>query len=101
MTCGWPYDRSRAGDGYLVYPGPDGRPLNSLRFECLRDGLEDHELLVMLRAKLKSLPAAEREQARRLLNGGDGLTTNAHVYSGDPRRLLETRRRILGLLERK
>ena len=30
------------GDGVLVYPGPDG-PVNSIRWETVRDGLEDYD----------------------------------------------------------
>jgi hypothetical protein len=33
------------GDGYLVYPGEDGQPYSSIRFEAFRDGLEDYEYL--------------------------------------------------------
>lgn len=32
------------GDEYLVYPGPDG-PLSSIRWELLREGIEDYELV--------------------------------------------------------
>jgi len=31
------------GDGQLLYPGADLRPLSSVRFENLRDGIEDYE----------------------------------------------------------
>ncbi|HOW71484.1 MAG TPA: DUF4091 domain-containing protein [Phycisphaerae bacterium] len=36
-----------AGDAWIVYPGADG-PLDSLRFEAMRDGIADYELLSML-----------------------------------------------------
>ena len=42
-------DRGRNGDGYFLYPGPDG-PLTSLRFEIMRDGVEDYDALRMLQA---------------------------------------------------
>jgi hypothetical protein len=38
----WP-----AGDPYIVYPGPDG-PWDSIRWEAMRDGIADYELLSML-----------------------------------------------------
>ena len=41
------------GDGFLVYPGPDG-PLSTIRLEIIRDGNEDYEYLALLRKKLKS-----------------------------------------------
>ncbi len=36
-----------AGDPWIVYPGADG-PLDSIRFEAMRDGIADHELLCRL-----------------------------------------------------
>jgi len=39
-----------AGDSHIVYPGSRG-PLSSIRFEALRDGVEDYELLKMLQKK--------------------------------------------------
>jgi len=38
------------GDSHIVYPGPRG-PLSSIRFEALRDGVEDYELLKLLEKK--------------------------------------------------
>ena len=48
------------GDGYMVYPGPDGQPLSSIRFEALRDGFEDYEYLWMLDDMLKRARKAGR-----------------------------------------
>jgi len=39
------------GDGSLFCAGPDG-PITTIRFENIRDGIEDHELLTMLAKKL-------------------------------------------------
>jgi hypothetical protein len=36
-----------AGDAWIVYPGKEG-PLDSLRYEAMRDGIADYELLCML-----------------------------------------------------
>lgn len=38
-----------AGDPWIVYPGRDG-PLDSIRFEAMRDGIADYELLSLLAA---------------------------------------------------
>jgi hypothetical protein len=38
------------GDCWIVYPGPDG-PIESLRWEQMREGLQDFELLWMLGQK--------------------------------------------------
>lgn len=37
-----------AGDTHLVYPGPGGRPLDSIRHEMVREGVQDYELLRIL-----------------------------------------------------
>ena len=39
-----------AGDPWIVYPGKDG-PLDSIRFDAMRDGIVDHELLSQLAEK--------------------------------------------------
>lgn len=44
------------GDGFLVYPGPNG-PLNSIRWEVIRDGIEDHDYLCMFRELLEKVRA--------------------------------------------
>ena len=36
-----------AGDAFLVYPGNDG-PLDSIRYEVLREGFQDHQVLKLL-----------------------------------------------------
>ena len=42
------------GNGLLMYPGPDG-PIDSLRIEIFRDGMEDYEYIQILLGKLKVL----------------------------------------------
>lgn len=57
----WPADvrenpsfRYGQGDEYIVYPGQDG-PVSSLRWESLRDGLDDAEILRLLREQDSAL----------------------------------------------
>jgi len=51
------------GDGMLFYPGPDG-PFSSIRFENIRDGIEDWESHHVLRDYLDALRAkAARDPA--------------------------------------
>jgi len=60
------------GDGLLVYPGADG-PVNSIRWETIRDGIEDYDYL-----------AAFMERRRRLLDQGGHealLSRAASVYN--------------------
>ena len=40
------------GDTHIIYPGRDG-PLSSIRFEVMRDGIEDYEYLLLLEEKMK------------------------------------------------
>jgi len=85
------------GEGVLVYPG-DLRPLSSIRLELLRAGLEDMEILLMLRRGIEDLQRkleAERlgevasirveEMCRRLIrddalraSGSGGLLLTPH-----------------------
>jgi len=57
-----------AGDGFLLYPGPDGQPLQSIRFANFRDGLEDYDYFAVLRDAADSLKGAplDRAQSRTL-----------------------------------
>jgi hypothetical protein len=83
------------GDGYLLYPGPGGVPLSSLRFEALRDGLEDYEYLWTLRSLLTG-PAATTNgpaAARKLLSL-PGLVTPAGGYLSDLPKYANFRRQL-------
>lgn len=42
------------GDGFLVYPGADG-PVNSIRWEIIRDGIEDYDYLAQFMERRKRL----------------------------------------------
>jgi hypothetical protein len=68
-----------AGDGSLLYPGPDG-PIPSIRLENIRDGLEDYNLLDALHTAIDGAPAGTDprllERAKRLLSGSDVVTSN-------------------------
>ncbi len=55
----WP-----AGDTYIVYP--DAR--SSIRFERLREGIQDAEKIRILREELQNEPSAEAKQKLELLN---------------------------------
>ena len=56
----WP-----AGDTYLVYPGP----LSSIRFERLREGIQDYEKIRILRKMLAEDGSPEAAVARGELDG--------------------------------
>ena len=103
-----PYARIN-GDGYSMYPGPDGAPLSSVRLEVIRDGLEDYEYLYMLdqlakRLKAKGAPSAAASrwltEAERLLAVDDSIAESMTAYTDDPSRIFERRRQIADAIER-
>jgi hypothetical protein len=63
------------GDGLLVYPGATG-PIASIRWECIRDGIEDYEYLALLaalrrEAEARGVAATALSQAQAALNLGE------------------------------
>lgn len=52
----------RNGEVGRVYPGPDATPLPSIRLENMRDGIEDYDLLWLLREKARQLPPESRRR---------------------------------------
>ncbi len=92
------------GDGSLLYPGEDGRPVDSLRWECLRDGMEDYEVLVLLEAGASELDAAGGHddlaaRARALAAIPDEVVRSYKDYNPDPAALLAARAEMSDTLE--
>lgn len=57
------------GDLFLVYPGPDGKPLSSVRWEMLKLAAQEFELLRTLRKKIDTTTdARKREQVTERLD---------------------------------
>jgi hypothetical protein len=73
-----------AGDAWIVYPGKEG-PLDSIRFEAMRDGIADYELLCMLGDK--DPHAARRLVARHILDF-DRYDCNVPAFRATRRELL-------------
>lgn len=80
------------GDGWLLYPGDRGEPLSSIRFENLRDGFEDAELLQLLVAR------GRKADADRL---AESIAPSITEYVTDPQRLAAAHEQLLRLLEKK
>jgi hypothetical protein len=82
------------GDGSLLYPGPDG-PIDSLRWETVRDGIEDYDYLRLLEglAQQTTDPGAQR-RARELLDVSP-VTRSFTDYTTSPE-TIETQRARLG-----
>ncbi len=102
----WDSELSRSGDGYLVYPKPGGAGYwPSLRLENLRDGLEDVELLHLLREAATELrernpEAAQRMEARvrKVLEVNPALVKTAAEFREDFSLILSERRQAAELL---
>jgi hypothetical protein len=59
LTYGWedpfgPAPRFPPGDSHIIYPGKQG-PMSSIRWEMMREGLEDYEYLWLLESKTKHI----------------------------------------------
>ncbi len=78
-----------AGDAWIVYPGTDG-PLDSIRFEAMRDGIADHELLSQLAEK--DPRKAEAFASKHVKGFAD--------YDTDVARFRKTRHALLKALDR-
>ncbi len=99
------------GDGMLFYPGPDG-PFSSVRFENLRDGIEDWESHYVLRDYADALRArvekhpdlrAQAEpllkRAEQILAVPDQVCADFTHWTWDPDTLLAARRRLGDTIE--
>ena len=79
-----------SGDGPVIAP-----PVSSIRWEMLREGIEDYEYLWLLRdliAKRRSSLAAEQmEQYESLLNVPDSITGDMTTFTTDPRPIYKRR----------
>ena len=102
------------GDGRFIYPpeaaadaqqeGPvlDG-PVDSIRWEMLRDGIEDYEYHVMLRrlieVKSDGLAAQDREKLLALLEVPEEITTDMTTFTKDPAPIEKRRDEIATAIE--
>jgi len=112
----WRNDAGKAhnGDGQLIYPGADRRPLSSVRLENYRDGAEDYEYLWLLRetvSKLRTTESAVRDsgasqrqaliaEAEQALAIDDLLVKDLTHFAQEPEVLRKHRARVARLIER-
>ncbi|BBO18585.1 conserved hypothetical protein [Candidatus Brocadia pituitae] len=100
-----------AGGGLLIYPGPDGLPLSSVRLECLRDGIEDYEYLYMINEKIQSLHERAKDNNQyteikialdeaRILLELTGIVDNAHSFVRENKEFYQFRSKVLHQLEK-
>ena len=83
-NCSFP-----AGDPFLVYPGPDGRPLSSIRNEVQMDALADLRLLRLLEKR------EGRNAVLQLIRQGTSCGFSFTDYPRDPEFFLSLRQRIM------
>ena len=105
------------GDGRFIYPPlaaavpglNDGKPVfdkpvSSIRWEMIREGIEDYEMFYKLRELLKSkagkLSEADRKVAETLSDVPESVTKTMTDFSIDPRPLLEHRRKVGAMIEK-
>ena len=77
--------RVPAGDPWIVYPGKDG-PLDSIRFEAMRDGIADYELL---RQYGQKYPDEAAETARLAVYNFQRYDTDIRSFRMKRRMMLE------------
>ena len=92
------------GDGYFIYPGPNG-PLPSLRLQAMLDGIEDYEYLWLLndlvkKAEAKGVPASELAKAKGLLAVPESFCKSLTEYSTKPEDLTSLRDQVAREIER-
>lgn len=101
------------GDGRFIYPPVEAAdaktdgplvagPVDSIRWEMLRDGIEDYEYLAILRRLLESEKAtdAQRERYCSLLDVPADISASVTEFTGDPAPIQERRASIARAIER-
>lgn len=82
-----------AGDAFIVYPGPNGKPLDSIRFKVFAAAMQDHRAMQALR------DAAGRGAVMRIIDtdGADG-SLRFDAFSYDPNHYRRSREQINRLI---
>ena len=102
------------GDGRFVYPPQQALkagqpclegPVNSVRWENLRDGMEDYEYFWLLeqalgRAQARGVGADLLAEARALLKVPSAVSADTTHFTTDPRLLASHRDRVARMIER-
>jgi len=95
------------GDGSLFCAGPDGL-LATIRAENFRDGMEDHDYVVILRRLIAQAEGRPRQgwvlrralrEARAAVEVPADVVVDLKTYSRDPARLRAMRRRVAEAIE--
>jgi len=90
------------GDGFVLYPGPDGQPLFSVRLANFRDGVEDYDYFWILgnlvqQAKASLLTRTQQQtvaEAAALLDIPDEICMVANRWTQDDQLLVSYRQQL-------
>ncbi len=95
------------GDGRFIYPpnvDPNSEhepilcgPVDSLRWEMLREGLEDYEYFALLKRLLREKPDGE---AAKLLTVPEDVMVSPRDFNRDPQAMYSHRRALAEAIER-
>jgi hypothetical protein len=103
------------GDGRFLYPPRRDygaatepcldEPVNSIRWENLRDGMEDYEYFWLLQQQIERCASSKKlaavvEECRQLLRIPPTISKDLTHFTDDPRPLLEHRDRVARMIER-
>jgi hypothetical protein len=109
----WPLSRTREwnsrsfdwanGDGLLVYPGPEGKALPSIRLSVIRDAIEDWEALFILERTLEvaresGVSGELIGKAEKWLQVPEAITVDLTHWESDPEAYLSARSEVLELI---
>lgn len=91
------------GDGVLLYPGQTG-PVTSIRWETVRDGLEDYDYLTLFMEQINNLKKqggndALLQQAAKVYNLEE-IVPSLVTFTRDPQTLLNKRNEIAVMIEK-
>lgn len=103
-----PWDHSQSkylgGDGLLMYPGKDYKPIPSARIEIIRDGIEDYEYFSLLEKLIKNIETTSQNEqivneAKLLLAIPDEICSSPTDYTTDESLMLEHRKKLADAIE--
>ncbi|MCK5861392.1 MAG: DUF4091 domain-containing protein, partial [Candidatus Hydrogenedentes bacterium] len=90
------------GDGILIYPGQEG-PVNSIRWETIRDGLEDYDYLTLFMKRTRTLDkqSDDQELLRRAAAAYnlEEIVPNLVGFTRNPQLLMKKRHEIALIIE--
>ncbi len=96
------YPPEAAADAKPAQPVPAG-PVDSIRWEMLRDGIEDYEYLAILKRLIQThqtkLSVNQRQQYAELLNVPESITKDMTHFTKDPSPIGEQRHKVAQAIE--